>query len=205
MKSPMASAVKQLTSDAHRRAEEAVRAFDPFASRAQYARYLARLHPFYAALEPQVQRWLPEPARVKLPLLERDLTALGVAPGARMDAPRIRSEAAAFGVAYVLEGKTLGARFLLDEVKTALGDDIPCELFAGYGAQTGPMWMRFREELEAFTGRNGRRVAIVEAAQATFTHFISTLNRRQNRPGVQAEPASAARSGGSPRPAPPHA
>ena len=73
MKSTMAAAVKRVTAPRHRRAEEAVRAFEPFASRARYAAYLARLHGFYAALEPQLA-W---PERSKLPALDADLEALG--------------------------------------------------------------------------------------------------------------------------------
>ena len=127
----MALSLRRLTSEAHRRTETAVLATGLFDSRVRYADYLARLLPFYRAIEPRLAELLSpreSPAfealaierRQKAPLLARDLARLGrgapIAPGpSGVVVPTVRTPAAALGAAYVLEGKTLGARFLLEE------------------------------------------------------------------------------------------
>lgn len=176
----IALTLKRRTAARHREAEAIVLATGLFTSRAAYVRYLARLHGFYAALEPALARFLPElDARRKQPALEADLACLGMDRGAiaalpRATAlPRIVSEAAALGVGYVLEGKTLGARFLLAEAQARLGLDAArgALFLAGYGPRTAAMWTAYRQRLEAFVGGAGRRMAVVAAAEATFASF----------------------------------
>jgi len=193
----MALSMKRLTADAHRRAETAALATRLFESRARYVAYLARLLPFYEAIESELVVRLDarrDPAfqdlamhsRLKAPLLARDLQAL--APCAPLEErpspplapvlPTIRSTADALGVAYVLEGKTLGARFLLQQARIRLdlgGPDDGAAFLAGYEESTAERWNTYRASLEAFVSERGCRAALVRAACATFEAFIRTV------------------------------
>lgn len=185
----MALSMKRLTADAHRRAETAVLGTGLFESRARYASYLARLLPFYEALEHELAtrldhdefRCLAMHTRRKAPLIARDLLALGstrTIDHSTTTLPAIRTTADALGVAYVLEGKTLGARFLLEEARRRLdlrGPDDGAAFLAGYGESTGERWNTYRASLEAFVAARGCRAAIVRAACATFEAFIRTV------------------------------
>ena len=182
----MALAIKRRTAPAHRVAEATVARARPFASRGSYAAYLSRLYGFYAALEPQLHgrlgEILPDAGdRRKLPALEADLRVLDAPrPSSRhwcAALPRVDRAASAIGVAYVLEGKTLGGRFLLDEARRALGLDADrgARFFAGYGERTGEMWRRFRDALETWVRLHGQRSAVLAAAEATFESFTSWI------------------------------
>lgn len=148
--------------------------------------------PFYAAVEPVLQRRLHDivpdmSLRMKRHHIEADLRfldreALLEAVSARVPlVPPMASIASALGVAYVLEGKTLGARFLLDQARSALDLDAGhcATFFAGYGAATGPMWRTFREALEAFVATHGQRTQVLRGARATFEAFTDWIGARQ--------------------------
>ncbi len=181
----MALSIKRITAPAHRKAEAAVALATPFASRRAYADYLARLYGFYAEVEPilfeRLSGVLPDAnERAKLPLLTQDLRVLDAsavvtaAPRCR-SLPRLTCAASAMGVAYVLEGKTLGSRFLLEDARRLLGLDAGCgaSFFAGYGPRTGAMWRAYRDALEVFVGRRGCRATVLLGAQSTFASFTT--------------------------------
>lgn len=180
----MAPVVKRLTAPAHRGAEATVARMAPFEDRGAYVRYLQRLHALYGAIEPGLYARLrpvvaDAAARPKLALLERDLAFLGAPPKAASGVfvPDWRSDARAMGVAYVLEGKTLGSRFLLAEARARLGLDVDAgaSFFAGYGERTGAMWRSYRDALEHFVARRGGRATIVVGARAMFACFVRTM------------------------------
>lgn len=171
----IAAAIKRLTAPEHRVAEQTVSSFGPFASRERYVAYLCKLHAFYDANEaPLFARMGLDDERRKLPLITRDLHALGVLElPARAPRIEMRSHAFAAGVAYVLEGKTLGSRFLLDEARTRLGLDADsgASFLAGYGARTGAMWRSYLDSLAALVAARGRRAQVLDGARCTFAAF----------------------------------
>ena len=182
----MALSIKRLTATAHREAEAAVERAAPLSSRAAYAEYLARLHGFYAAVEPRLFELLsdvlPEASeRRKLHLIEHDLAAVGADAGRAappgLSIPRLTCAASAMGVAYVLEGKTLGSRFLLEDARQLLDLDAGrgASFFAGYEGRTGAMWRTYRDDLESFVARHGRRTTVLAGAMSTFASFIAWI------------------------------
>lgn len=180
----IAPTIKRLTAGIHVQAEESVRAFAPFESRGRYASYLGVLLGFYEAIEPTLVDHLDaviDDARDrfgKRRAIAGDLAWLGADLRARPAAiPTIRSTAAALGVAYVLEGKTLGARFLLAEARETLGLDVDrgASFLSGYGARTGPMWNGYRAALERWVSAHGQRTAVLDGARATFASFIACV------------------------------
>lgn len=164
-------------------------AFDPFASRERYAAYLCKMHAFYDAIEPPLFRWLGDDARRKRGRIEDDLRALGGrALGADVRVPAMPTLGHALGVGYVLEGKTLGSRFLLEEARTKLGLDAEngASFLAGYGPRTGAMWRAYLDTLTSHVAARGGRATIVLAARATFAAFTawitSPAGARSSRP-----------------------
>jgi heme oxygenase len=178
VKSGIAIAIKRITAPQHRVAEQTVERFGPFASRERYVAYLCKLHAFYASVEPRLFAWLRDDARRKLGLIRGDLALLGAEPGARSATiPRMPTLGHALGVGYVLEGKTLGSRFLLDEARTKLGLDASsgASFLAGYGPRTGAMWRAYLDTLTSYVAAHGERLTIVHAARATFASFTAWI------------------------------
>lgn len=186
---PLLAALRAGTRDLHDRTEAAFVLGGAGVTRAVYVDVLARLAGYYARAEAALAPWatplaavgLDLDARRKAPLLRRDLDVLGAggaAPGPVV-APRMPSAAHALGVAYVLEGATLGGQLLRRRLGPALGltPDAGLAFFGAYGAEVGPMWRAFTAALERFDAatpphaRPAAQAAAVAGARAAFLAF----------------------------------
>jgi heme oxygenase len=144
---------------------------------------------FCAALE---ERLAPESfgcalpdyeARRKLPLLTRDLIALGedadgLAALPRCPAvPKQMDAAACFGCVYVIEGATLGGRTLLPLVRSRLGftSNHGARYLASYGANVAPMWRDFGAALDGWCCVAQRQYSAMQAAVTTFDALADWL------------------------------
>lgn len=171
---------------------------DQLATSQGYASALRALHGFHAAWEPAIWRTpgirdlgLDPADRRKLPLLERDLRALGIDPVSEPPAaPRFPDAATALGALYVLEGATLGGRIINRHVAGPLG--ITAEhggaYYHGYGELTGPRWKEFCAAAEAYAARHGGECSAVQGAVACFAALEAWLAV----PGVLAPTPAAA-------------
>lgn len=168
--------LKVETQALHEEVERVVRIGAPEAGPDVYRWYLEKLFGFHRPVEERLgTRALPYAfdARRKAPLLEADLLALGVAPGQLPDCevlPLIDSVSSALGVAYVLEGASLGGKVL----QRAWAQRVPAEAmhYLGvYGDQVGDRWREFREVIRQQVPVH-EVAACVEGAQATFTTLI---------------------------------
>ncbi|MDQ1671492.1 MAG: hypothetical protein QOC98_54 [Frankiaceae bacterium] len=86
---------------------------------------------------------------------------------------------AALGAFYVLEGSTLGGRFLLPQVRDRLGD-VPTSFLVGYGDRTGRLWKQTRTALmrgvsEAPHPASAEH-ALLTGAGATFARLDALLD-----------------------------
>lgn len=181
----MLPALKTATAGHHARVEALMPSLGELATPGGYAAALRALHAFHAAWEPALWRapglaaaGLVEAERRKLPLLERDLRALGVAPlSLRPPAPAIADTAAALGALYVLEGATLGGRVIYRQVAGPLGIT-PARGGAyhhGYGAATGARWKEFGEALRRWVAAHGGEDRVVAGAVACFAALEAWL------------------------------
>lgn len=148
-----------------------------------YRAHIEKMWGFYVAIEPglvsgDLRRWLPDfDARRKVPLLERDLAALGAGSSGVAQLPRCPSVpacadvASAFGCAYVLEGATLGGRSLTPLVEARLGltVDSGAAFLASYGDSVEEKWRAFGDALDRCCSIDRHRVRAAEAASATFS------------------------------------
>lgn len=147
--------LKERTSDLHLEAERHVRILDPDATEATYARYLTKMYGFHAPLEAAFARHAVLEAsgfraaqRTKRAWLEHDLAALGIdasPPPLCTDVPVLGNLRRAIGVAYVIEGSTLGGRFILTKMKPRFGHLIgrATRFLEGYRDDTGARWKQF--------------------------------------------------------------
>lgn len=157
----------------------------PDLSRADYTSFLevmlAAHEPFEAALGhvPAVHTFLPDlRERLKTAALRADLHALGRSPAA---SPSITLDLGeALGGLYVLEGSTLGARFVLARVRERLGHEVQhaTSYLEGYGEARATRWQGFVRALEHAAADPDRAQAIVRGAVRTFAHVRALFAAR---------------------------
>jgi heme oxygenase (biliverdin-IX-beta and delta-forming) len=123
---------------------------------ARYARVLQVFDAFLPGWEAAVLDALPRQwhgwlrARSRRPFLARDLQALGIPAQARpVQVAPLRSEAAAWGSLYVMEGSALGGQVITRALAAAgLKPEAGAAYFHGWGDSTGMMWRDFRQLLD---------------------------------------------------------
>jgi heme oxygenase len=176
------AALRSATSSSHQRLEKRLDVKARFASLGAYRAHLEGMWGFCAGLERSLDAQsfggaLPDyESRRKLPLLTRDLLALGVAPDSLaslapcQEVPRPDDPAIAFGCAYVMEGATLGGRTLLPLVQSRLGFTAQngAAFLASYGVELTPMWRRFGAALDSWCSARDRQSSAARAAVMTF-------------------------------------
>lgn len=176
--------LKAATAGHHARVEAAMPSLDQLATPGGYAAALRALHAFYAAWEPAIWRTPGVSAaglgggRHKLPLLERDLRALGVRPCPALPAaPATDDAAAALGALYVLEGASLGGRIIHRRVAGALGvtPEHGAAYYHGYGDLTGPRWKEFGHAVARFAEDTGCAHGVVAGAVDCFAALEAWL------------------------------
>jgi heme oxygenase len=176
------ASLRHATWPAHQQLERRLDVKARFADTAAYRAYLEKMWGFCATIEARLDAQVFGAAladydqRRKLPLLARDLSALGLAPEAVALLPRCgglphcADTSVAFGCAYVLEGATLGGRTLLPLVGSRLGLSAQhgAGFLASYGDQTAVKWRSFGAALDAWCIPAARTAVAVAAAVATF-------------------------------------
>lgn len=84
----------------------------------------------------------------------------------------------AIGIMYVVEGSTLGGRFILKNIQDALGYDETngASYFAGYGNKTGSHWKKFLKELTDFEKQTNLENEIINGADYGFRIIYEHLS-----------------------------
>jgi heme oxygenase len=94
------------------------------------------------------------------------------------DLPQLNTVEEALGAMYVLEGSTLGGKFISKMISEKL--DISLNegftFFNGYKEHTGLMWTRFKEVLNNYLGDESTTNSVAEAANQTFIKFKKWFN-----------------------------
>jgi heme oxygenase (biliverdin-IX-beta and delta-forming) len=193
------SRLKNETGECHTQLENALDLMRPSWKRDDYVALLEGFYGFVAPWEAAVAAALPDTLhdffapRRKAAWLAADLCALtgetdradSVVLAAHM--PPMNTPGRVFGSLYVMEGSTLGGRFIAPHVASALqlraghGN----AYFDGYGARTGSMWNAFRETAAASVPVDQCGAAI-ESARATFEGLHAWLVRAPIAAGATA-------------------
>jgi heme oxygenase (biliverdin-IX-beta and delta-forming) len=187
-------ALKDHTRDLHQRAEHHVRILDGDATVDEYARYLAAMLGFHAPIE---DRFAADPlldaagfaaiSRRKSHFLTHDLNHIAPCAHATLRCsalPEAATLAGQLGIAYVIEGSTLGGKFILAHLPPALAPlrGTATAFLEGYGAATGAYWRRFGAIVEQVITTAEAEAEAIAGARDTFTHLITWLARYE-RPG----------------------
>ncbi len=174
--------LKSRTAEAHASLERRLLLAQEAPSLADYWNYLAAMHGFVAPLEAafehlpaSVSGSLELPRRRKAQLILQDLERLvprltrGQASLGQCAAlPAHDTAAQALGCFYVLEGSTLGARWLLRHLAPLAIDDSSAYL-RSYGEELGAMWSRFRAVIAEYSAQHPAQDAeMVASALVTF-------------------------------------
>lgn len=176
---------KDETRDLHELAETHVRILDADATVADYRDYLRAMYGFHAPIEEIFAgdvtldaEGFTAPLRRKAPLLLADLRSLGDhRPPAWCTAlPDASSLARRLGIAYVLEGSTLGGRYILSHMPAALAG-VPTAFLEGYGPATGSHWKRFAAIAERLLAARGTADEAIAGARETFERLVAWLAR----------------------------
>lgn len=182
--------LKAETADLHAEAELHVRILDRDATVADYAKYLRAMAGFHAPIEAQlatntalVATGFDPAARRKAHLAVADLSVLGDA-GEVPSAPVTVAGTdlyGALGVAYVIEGSTLGGRFIQSRLPPALTAyrGRATAFLEGYGEATGPLWKQFGVIIERTVTTAAHEDATLAGARATFASMIDWLARHE--------------------------
>jgi heme oxygenase len=175
-------ALRTATAEHHDRVEATLDLLDPGLTRARLTAVLTRLHGFWRAAEAGLDGWArrePAPAaavdwprRRRTALFAADLADLGADPAdsavARL--PGVRRTEEALGRLYVLEGSTLGGRFIDRHLAGLpwLGGVIRIRGFSPYGSDTGALWHAYRQAVRSSVAAGGDAARVVAAARDTF-------------------------------------
>lgn len=184
MLSPVLHRLKEATSGLHVEAEKHVRILDANASRSEYVRYLRAMHGFHAPLE-RMFRGHSDLAEAgfdaegrcrKADWMRSDLRSIGDCADLRAckAVPDASCLSSAIGIAYVIEGSTLGGRFILSKLPPALAPlrGHATRYLEGYGGETGARWRAFASLVD----QSAVEVSVAEAAACeTFEKLIDWL------------------------------
>jgi heme oxygenase len=181
----LSARLKNETATLHEQMHALMEQAQPFASRAQYVRFVAAQYHFQRDVEhlfedPAIQAAVPDlQVRGREAAALADLADLDAAPGDAAIATGKVAMPAALGWLYVSEGSTLGAAFLLKEVKDKLGlsETFGARNLAAYPEGRAVVWRRFVSFLDAPGLSAQEQDAVVAGARAAFERFGVLLKR----------------------------
>jgi len=180
MTSSLVHTIMAENADIHQRitAKMEVALFEGFASEARYITVLKRMFGFYTPLEEHFNRWqlllagtLNINERRKVPLLQKDLCALGMTAEAQSRMPRcplpvLDTIPQILGALFVVEGATHGGAMIAQRIDASLGITQVSggSFFRSYGPRVVTMWNLFSQALNSLSGQD-QTTAICTAAE----------------------------------------
>jgi len=181
--------IKSQTADSHKKLESlsvSASILSPDMKIEDYIHYLSLMHDVHKNTEevvyPLLSQIIPDlDQRKKKHLIEEDLSFLNhnkttsstVFDKTEMSVPF------ALGVFYVIEGSSLGGRFILKNIvnNKQLSNDQGVSYFKGYGDKTGSFWKNFLNILAEYEQNNNGADSIIEGAvyafDSIYNHFES--------------------------------
>lgn len=157
---------------------------------AAYSKLLELFYSFFGGLEVAMGKhpdlsFLPDQAeRRKSTALANDLKALGttlpvLATGIAL--PTIENNLQTIGAMYVMEGSTLGGKFIAKMISKQLNmEDAPgVSFFKGYGEATESMWQKFKESIDALPITATEEAIVITSANNTFLQFSQWFDAHQ--------------------------
>jgi heme oxygenase len=189
--SPLRQQLKRETADLHRRLEIDLGLLESELTLDRYRRVLEFFLGFYAPLEAGLARVavagppLGLALRARAPLIESDLSSLGLSQREIADLPRcadlprLSCTEDLAGCLYVVEGACLGGQVIAPALHERLGiaKGSGASFFIGDAEGTRARWSLFLAWLEGLVRAGSGRAEIVVAARATFLAFARWVER----------------------------
>ncbi|KHL51547.1 biliverdin-producing heme oxygenase [Xanthomonas cannabis] len=182
--SSAARVLRHATQDTHRRVE-AVPLMQALGQgrvdRAAYVQILRRHHALLAGFEEQLSGWLGTLVgsgwhyRRRVPALRADLRTLNQPPDPPLALPAVRTDAARWGMLYVIEGAQLGGRVIargLRRHQPALAGALQ---YFELADEDPAAWRRFQAVLDQRLDSPQTHAAAIDGAHAMFAHFHTCL------------------------------
>lgn len=181
--------LKEATRSTHDALDRRIMAFNPFASREHYARFVLTqylLHRDVQALydDPVLNHRLPLLAqRSRLALAEQDLRDLGVALPEPLEAPVFPAgtstdTATALGWLYTVEGSNLGAAFLLKRVASlGLSGEHGARHLAPHPDGRAAHWRSFVDQFDELVLPADEETRAAAGADAAFARALAHVER----------------------------
>lgn len=177
---PLSAVVKDSTQLLHRETEDLLMPhLASVQTKEDYAAILAMFYGFYSPLEKLIEAQVPSyetsalAGRRKAGSILHDLAALSLSATNLPTCnrlPQVKTSAQAFGALYVLEGSTLGGKFIANMLRKnpplTVSDDA-LQFFLGYKEETGKKWTSFLHLLN----EQPDATAIAAAAGETFYYL----------------------------------
>lgn len=182
--------LKQGTAEKHKRLEETELSkamMSPALTLSGYNTYLQRMYNFIGPFEETYYNRLKEivsdiDARKKAKSMLLDIERTGAALKPQKPLMWFNANVSTgflLGALYVLEGSTLGGRFLYNNAHKVLQltEQNGAAYFAGYGSETGAMWKNFINNLNDYAAAHpGEQQEIIDGANFTFDAFYQQLS-----------------------------
>ncbi|MHC0445488.1 biliverdin-producing heme oxygenase [Flavobacterium sp. 3-218] len=181
--------LKTQTADSHKKLEElpvSKSIMSPEMKIEDYTYYLSLMHDVHNDTEGLIfpffsNRLEDLEQRRKKHLIEEDLIFLNAQKtnSEKVFQKEITSVPFALGVLYVVEGSTLGGRFILKNVSKfpELSGEQGVSYFNGYGDKTGSFWKSFLSFLADYEQEHNCREEIIEGAifafDSIYNHFAA--------------------------------
>ncbi|MBC7452044.1 MAG: biliverdin-producing heme oxygenase [Cytophagales bacterium] len=152
----------------------------------QYIHILNVFYAYFSGIEQQIDQvsdimnFLPDyTTRRKSEWLLVDLEHLHaeMEPATDIVLPEITTIAQALGALYVMEGSTLGGRFISMTLKESMGIDASSGtlFFNGYGPETGTKWTGFKQALTDYCTDEQKSQDVIAVANETFSKFYDWI------------------------------
>lgn len=184
--------LKNQTASAHKKLESlpvSASILSPNMKISDYCHYLSLMYDVHKSTQeivfPLLKNHISDlEERAKTPLITDDLSFLNCAKSDTFSVFKNQDVSVPFalGILYVIEGSTLGGRFILKNIETIPGLDQQkgVSYFTGYGNKTGSYWKTFLNELTIYETENECGDEIIEGAVYAFdciyNHFLTNRN-----------------------------
>lgn len=182
--------LKKQTADAHKNLEKlsvSASILSPHLQIEDYCHYLALMYDVHKSTQdyifPLLSGIFPDlEERKKTHWIENDLVFLDykITKSNSVFRNHDISIPFAIGILYVVEGSSLGGRFILKNVETipVLSNQSGISYFTGYGNKTGSYWKQFLSALTDYQQQYNCEDEIIEGAVYAFdrihNHFLNT-------------------------------
>ena len=186
--------LKLTTENIHRDAEKIMVSWlKRIRTKEDHVAFLNWLYGFYRPMEDRIKTQLTRDIfpdmdrRSRADYLLRDMEEAGIPPPAPehcSDLPSIDTFGKALGALYVLEGSTLGGRFIAAMLTRQLGSDKSLSYFNSYGMETKGMWRSFKDFLDS-SATTEVREDVLQTAKETFITFKNWIEKHELQPELR--------------------